>query len=192
MGRPAKWALPHDELAKLAGVATKTLKEHAKHGAPMPRSKAEINGWLPRYHAWRDQTRRSGGAPTRQVDPEDQRWSTERKRYLALMAKITVGEKMRTLIPREHVVEFANRASLTAKNRMQAMVKKIAARLGPLIPGADGHAIVERELGAEVHEICRAFAKGMARTHEDDPARTGTGVPAELGAGGADDGEPMG
>lgn len=198
MGRPPKRGRTTHELAALAGVAASTLKLHARAGAPMPRRKADVMKWLPAYHAWREARRRPAGAPRAAAPhPEELRATIERKRLLATLTKIAVAEKLGKLVPRDAVVASRSLSILTVKNRFFAMVKKFAARFGPLI-GPNGEALVEGDLLAEVTETCIALSRSMdprdhgipwppqdgeeaptATTHSTDDVVTGTARPTD-------------
>jgi hypothetical protein len=197
-GRPPKRGRTTHELAALAGVASSTLKLHARAGAPMPRRKADVMKWLPAYHAWREARRRPAGAPRAAAHHvEELRVTIERKRLLATLTKIAVAEKMGKLVPRDEVVTSRSVAILTVKNRLFTMVKKFAARFGPLI-GPNGEALVEGDLLAEVTETCLALSRSMdprdhgipwppqdgedaptATTHRTHDVVTGTARPAD-------------
>lgn len=174
-------ALPEDELARLAGVSETTWKAHKKDGAPVPLNKGGINAWLTKYHVWR---KAHGKVPSSEstvgADLETVKHKREYAKLRVVLARIEVGEKMRSLVPRKEVVDAIGRASLAVRLRLNAMVKKMAARLGPLC-GQGGAASVEGELQAEVDAICEAFAQGVAHANDaqGDPA-VGAG-PGDLG-----------
>lgn len=185
-------ALPEDELARLAGISETTWKAHKKDGAPVPRTAGEINAWLKQYHAWR---RAHGKVPSTEfsaaVDPETQKHKREHAKLRVVLARIEVGERMKSLVPRKDVVAAIGRASLTVRLRLNALVKKMAVRLGPLC-GQGGEAYVEDELQAEVDAICEAFAQGVAQAHEHDTGDglgTRSGDPGKLAPAEPPDGE---
>lgn len=193
MARPPKRGIAADELAAMAGVSRSTLDLHAKAGAPMPKRKADVQKWLPSYHAWRETQRRQAGAPpSRAPNPEEMKVTIERKRWLSILAKIAVAEKMGKLVPRDEVVASRSVAILTVKNRLFTMVKKFAARFGPLI-GPNGEALVESEMLSEVTDICTAFSRSMENEIREAPeaaaADSGPFDPEELAAAEDDDGE---
>ena len=185
-------ALPEDDLARLAGVSETTWKAHKKDGAPVPLSKGGINAWLTQYHVWR---KAHGKVPSNEsvagTDPETVKHKREYAKLRVVLARIEVGEKMRSLVPRKEVVAAIGRASLAVRLRLNAMVKKMAARLGPLC-GQGGAVSVEAELQAEVDAICEAFAQGVAHANDDQgesAAGAGPGDPGQLASAEPDDGE---
>lgn len=185
-------ALPEDELARLAGVSETTWKAHKKDGAPVPHTKGGINAWLTKYHVWR---KAHGKVPSHEfaasADPETVAHKREFAKLRVVLARIEVGEKMHSLVPRKEVVAAIGRASLAVRLRLNAMVKKMAARLGPLC-GQGGAASVEVELQAEVDAICEAFAQGVAHANDvqgEPVPGTGPGDPGQLAAAEPDDGE---
>lgn len=183
-------ALPEDELAQLAGVSETTWKNHKKEGAPVPRTQKDIQAWLIRYHAWR---RTHGKSPSVESfgDAETQAHKREWAKLRVTLARIEVGQKMGALVPRQEVVDAISRASLTVRMRLNALVKKAAARIGPMC-GSGGSAFVEEELQAEVDSICASFAQGVSGVG-DSPASSAPGAgssdPGELEAAESTHGE---
>lgn len=188
-------ALPEDELARLAGVSETTWKAHKKDGAPVPRTQGDINAWLTKYHVWR---KAHGKVPSTEfaaaADPETVKHKREYAKLRVVLARIEVGERMGSLVPRQEVVAAIGRASLAVRMRLNAMVRKMAARLGPLC-GPGGASCVEEELQAEVDAICDAFAQGVAHANDVGTASapgTGSADPGQLATAESDDGERVG
>ena len=169
---PAKRdALTVAELAARAGVSTTTWIRHRDDGAPLPKGATprEVERWLLEYHAWRldrlGQHRR--GEPEAQ-DPEaneadGEAWTVERKKWLALLAKTEWNPRTGRLVPREEVVEFATKAGLTVRNRLNAAVPKLA----PLVFAAESEEQVEEILQLEIDEILSTFARSLEPLHQE-------------------------
>jgi phage terminase Nu1 subunit (DNA packaging protein) len=163
--RPSKFAKPLDELAALVGVSVPTLRANFKAGAPSPARGSKVETWVAKFHQWRKANvgnwneRQAQEARTRE-GKESQGHKTELAKWRAAEAKLRVGEATRALVSRKEVVEFASRAILTVRSRMNAMVSKMQSRL----ENVPGHVVAE-ELQAEVDSICAAFAQGMEQTH---------------------------
>jgi len=166
VARPPKHAIAADELARLAGVSVPQLRLHQKAGAPVPKTKADIQKWLPEYHAWRDQHRRTPGPAPAQGDPQLLEHKREIAKLRALRDRISLAKEQRQLIPRQQVIDYASEAVLAANQRFDAMQRRAAARLGPLCQG--GAAVVEAILAEEMASVRAALAEGMQRTHDGD------------------------
>ena len=186
-------ALPEDELARLAGISETTWKAHKKDGAPVPRNPNGIHAWLVQYHAWRKSHGKVASSElAAAVDQETLKHKREYAKLRVVLARIEVGEKMGSLISRKEVIASIGRASLMVRLRLNAMVKKVALRLGPLC-GQGGEAYVEDELQSEVDAICEAFAQGTAHASDgkasDPAAGAGSADPGQLAAAESPDGE---
>jgi len=198
MAAPRKAALSELEIAELAGVSVNTWRAHAREGAPAPAKRTHVAAWLRRYHAWR---RSHGKVSTVElppaVDPEAKKWATERAKYLAINARLTVSERMGQLLPRDLVEKDASMAALTVRNRLNDMVRKMASRLF----GAPSEVAIEEALQAEVDDILRGFARGLTNITAAGGGSSGEGDRSaveqpeglsELRAAQADDGERVG
>lgn len=191
--RGPKHVLAELELAAIAGVSDWTWKQHKKQGAPVPKSRADLTAWLKRYHSWRKANgkgtteERRAAAPasgTQLGDPEGQRWTNERKKWLAMLAKMEFGIRMRELVPRREVVEFASKAALTLRNRLNQLAQKLGAQFGDDVMEAAQQ---------EVDDALASFERGLEPAHEHRAqaatADPGSGDPVELPAAEEADGE---
>ena len=77
--------------------------------------------------------------------------------------KLRVAKETRQVVSRKEVVDFASRAILTVRARLNAMVMKMSSRL----ENVPSHVVTE-ELQQEVDDICDAFAKGMNQSVPSD------------------------
>lgn len=166
MNKRTKSGLTDHELAGLAGVAESTLKLHRKAGAPMPRSRRDIEAWLPRYHEWRAIRAKRPGPAAAPPNPETTRWVSERMKWLAVGARLRAGREAGELVPRSEVVEFASEAVLTCRQRMNDMATKLPMRLLHL----PDEAAIQVVLQEEVDAICADFERGMTRTIQAEVA----------------------
>lgn len=183
-------ALPEDELARLAGVSETTWRDHKKAGAPVPHRTADIQPWLTKYHAWRKANGKTPMAASAEaLDPEVLKYKREHAKLKVVLARIEVGERMRSLVPRQDVVEAMARAAASVRTRLNTMVRKLTARIGPLC-GDGGTAYVEAEMQAEVDAICELYERGL-EVANDAP---GAGSPDTAGMEptAEDDGERVG
>lgn len=184
-------ALPEDELARLAGVSETTWRDHKKAGAPVPHKQSDIQPWLAKYHAWRKANGKvQTGASAEASDPEVLNYKREHAKLKVVLARIEVGERMRSLVPRKDVVEAMARAAASVRGRLNTMVRKLAARIGPLC-GEGGTAYVEGEMQAEVDAICELYERGM-ESLDDEQAGAGSPDPSGLAATEATDGQRVG
>ncbi len=157
-----KDALTIPRLAELAGVGQTTWKAHRAAGAPAPKSdrRADLKAWIEAYAAWREErgkvasTERSTGNTA--ATAEMQRWAGTRMKMLAMTAQVRLGREMRKLIPREDVMEFARRAALACRGRLNELVEFTA----KLRAAPDDEAAKDL-MRAEVDSICGQFARGM-------------------------------
>jgi hypothetical protein len=156
-------ALTIPELARRAGVGQTAWKAHRAAGAPAPRSarKADVDRWLREYGEWRQQhgkvpsTERAAGATA--ATAEHQHWTTRKQKWLALTAQLRLGRETKALVPRADVIEFARRAALVCRARLNEMVQSVTLRVRA---AADDDAA--RELfQAAVDEACDQFERGM-------------------------------
>lgn len=161
-------ALPEDELAALAGVSETTWKAHKKAGAPVPRTREGLPAWLKDYHAWKRQNGKTGGAPPPEIDADTINSKRELAKLRVVLARIEVGEKMGTLVPRQEVLDTNGRAALAVRLRLNALVKHLASELGPLC-GKGGEAYVEEKVQTAVDSILDAFARGLWGANEEQP-----------------------
>jgi len=152
-----------EALAEQVGVAARTLREHRRNGAPWPASgrARDLERWLVGYQAWR--LERFGRSRKQDADEPDvdeaegEAWTAERKKWLALLAKTEWHLRTGRLVPREEVVEFATKAALVVRNRLNSAVSKLA----PLVHAAESEEAVEELLQREVDEILETFARGL-------------------------------
>lgn len=164
MSRPPKHGVPIEELAALAGVAARTLAIHARSQCPMPAGRDGLESWLRDYHAWRDAKRRKTG-PVADGERDD-KLAKAKRRLAELRAQelqMRVDRLKGKLIDRGSVVQYAAIAVQAVSQRLEALVRRASARLGPQCQG--GEAAVEEFLRAEVDEIRSQFAAGMGRAH---------------------------
>lgn len=166
-GTTPKHGKPLRELAALVGVSIETLRKNFGQGAPTPASGAarDVQSWARAFHSWRKENvgtyqdqQRAAAAAAR--DPEKEKHEREILMLRAAQLKLQVGEQTRQLVSRKDVIEFATTAVLICKQRLNAMVQRMSARL----ENVPGHVVAE-ELQNEVDEICNAFADGMRKTH---------------------------
>jgi len=160
MAPPRKHVLSEQEIAALAGVSDTSWRSHRKQGAPVPTSRDKLEPWLRDYHAWRKahgKVSTTTEMPPATVTPEHRRWSTERAKYLAIASRIAVSEKLGELVPRREVVEFAGRACLVVRQRLNEHVRKMSSRL----LGAPSEFAIEQALQAEVDDILAGFERGL-------------------------------
>lgn len=210
MGRRPKHVLNEDALAHMADVSVTTWRGHKVQGCPVPTSEPDLKPWLKRYSAWRlahgkvDPTERAStptGAPPQ--DAEDLRLKREHQQIRNRIAKLQLEARERLVLPRAVVVAYASDAVITVRQKLDAFVRAMAARYGPRI-GGSGEIEMLESMGAEIDRVCEDFAKGMARTHDDDAlaqaeavdgagvAVPGTGDQSELAADAEADGQPVG
>lgn len=185
----AKHVLSEDALAAMAGVSDFTWKAHKKQGAPTPRSKDDLPAWVTRYHAWRKANGKVGtagnGAPQSPADVEGTRWTNERKKWLAMLAKMEFGIRMKELVPRRDVVAFAGKACLTVTQRLNQLVQKLGSQFGNEVMEA---------AQLEVNDVLASFERGLepANDHnrnEAAAAHDGAGDPGQLPTAEEADGE---
>lgn len=190
MGRRPKHVLNEDALAHMASVSVTTWRGHKVQGCPVPTTSEELPQWLRRYAAWRlehgkvDPTERAStptGAPPQ--DAEDLRLKREQQQMRNRILKLQLETRERLVLPRAVVVQYASDAVLTVRNKLDAFVRTMAARYGPRI-GDGGEIEMLEAMSSEIDRICEDFAKGMARTHDDDA------VAQAEGASGAADAVP--
>jgi hypothetical protein len=165
----AKHVLSQTELAAMAGVSATTWKAHVAQGAPTPKSRADLPAWAKRYHAWRRQNGKVETEPraVREDDP-NAALRAEQIKIRTMRDKIALAREQGQLVPRQQVIDYASEAVLAANQQFDAMLRRAAARLGPLCQG--GEAAVESVLAEEIDVVRERLADGMQRTH--DPGRT--------------------
>jgi phage terminase Nu1 subunit (DNA packaging protein) len=161
---PRRDPLTVEQLSARAGVSPRTWRTHRERGAPVPHGKTprEVERWLLAYHAWRLDNLAQQKHGNDDQDPEAneadaEAWSVERKKWLALLAKTEWHLRTGRLVPREEVVEFAVKAGLTVRNRLNSAVPKLA----PLVYAAQSQEQVEEILQLEVDEILSTFARSL-------------------------------
>jgi hypothetical protein len=157
-----------DQLALLAGVTVPTLDRNLRAGAPRPPSDPDgAQQWLKDYHNWREQNRRKPG-PKAAEGAEAAKHELEKAKLALLRARrealqLEIDERKGRLIRRSDVVDYASAAVLQVSQRLDGLVARMAARLGPVCQG--GEAQVEEMIRLEVEEIRSDFAAGMGKAH---------------------------
>ena len=138
-------------------------------------SEAAIARWLREYQSWRlangkVSSEERAAARSQDSDAENDHWTTERKKWLAQLAKIEFAERMRQLVRREDVIEFASKAALTVTHRLNSLVTKMA----PLLIACRTVDEAEEMLQAEVDDVLATFRRGLEPPMEgprhDEPA----------------------
>jgi hypothetical protein len=174
----AKHVLSEEALAAMAGVSETTWKAHKAQGAPKPRSQSDLTSWVTRYHQWRRANGKGtpvAGSAQVPVDAEGAKWTNERKKWLAMLAKMEFGIRMRELVQRKDVVAFAGKAALTIRNRLNQLVQKLGAQFGDEVMQA---------AQLEVDDALASFERGLEPAHEHERIE-----PAAVDAGAADPGQ---
>lgn len=164
MSAKPKNGLSLDELALLAGISRSQLAMLEKAGAPMPKTRAAVDKWLPSFHAWRAARAKPPGPAPAAGDPELLQHKRELARIRATREKIDLAERQRQLLTRQEVVDYASQAVLTVNRGLDNFVRRLAAELGPTTQG--GAPAVEIVAARLLDDLREDFAKGMARTHE--------------------------
>jgi hypothetical protein len=170
-------ALSHAQIAARSGISANTWLKHRLAGAPRPKgqSEAAIARWLREYQSWRlangkVSSEERAAARSQDSDAENDHWTTERKKWLAQLAKIEFAERMRQLVRREDVIEFASKAALTVTHRLNSLVTKMA----PLLIACRTVDEAEEMLQAEVDDVLATFRRGLEPPMEgprhDEPA----------------------
>lgn len=155
--------LSRAQVVRFLGVAPATLDAWRRAGLPDRRGRfdvAEVVAWL--REQWRQERAANAAAPSVELE----RW----RRARADSAELARDEARARLVDREEVVTLASVAVTGCRARLLGLIKRVASRLGGFFP--NGHAIVEAELEAEVHDALRALAGGMDRMPGSDGAAT--------------------
>jgi len=167
-GPNPKFARPLKDLAAMVGLSAETLRQNIDKGAPKPpKSTRGLTAWATKFHEWRrdnigsfqDQQR----AQAQARDREQGQHRRELEQWRAQEVKLRVAKETRQVVSRKEVVDFASRAILTVRARLNAMVMKMSSRL----ENVPSHVVTE-ELQQEVDDICDAFAKGMNQSVPSD------------------------
>lgn len=152
-----KSKLTDHALAAAAGVAESTWRVHKQQGAPRPRNVSDVPRWVATYREWREaRARRPGPAPRAAAaaapDPKVAHWSSERMRWLAIRNRTAALRELRLLVRRDEVIEFAGKACLTARNKLNQMVQKMGSQFGEEVMQA---------AQLEVDDVLASFERGL-------------------------------
>jgi hypothetical protein len=161
-------------LAARVGCHEATLRQRLALGAPKPpesSDKRSVDAWVRRFAKWTN-AQKAKRATERKVtnqhdaDPDAAVYQRNWQRARSERAQLELDERRQQVVSRAEVVEFASRAILTVRQRLNSMVQKMQSRL----ENVAGHVVAE-ELQDEVDSMCNAFARGMDQmlpTDEDN------------------------
>ena len=146
----------------MLGLTGPALDGMVRRGCPRNR-----NGTfdLPAVAQWQRQNAMETAAMAR-TDGNSEKalaiWRTCR----AAREKLALDRDRGEVVERAEVVEFAGRAVLAVRQRLNDACTK----LPPILVGARDEYEVQEVLQAEVDAICESFARGMGSTHDDEHA----------------------
>lgn len=150
------------ETCAVLGLTGPALDGMVRRGCPRNR-----NGTfdLPEVAQWQRQNAMEAAAMAR-TDGNSEKalaiWRTCR----AAREKLALDRDRSEVVERAEVVEFAGRAVLAVRQRLNDACTK----LPPILVGARDEYEVQEVLQAEVDAICEHFARGMGNTHDDEHA----------------------
>ena len=176
---PSLRGLTRSQVLRGLGVSSSTLDGWRRQGLPDAGGRydvAEIVRWLRTRIRVQE---REGREPSRALE--------EWRRLRASREKLAFDRETGELIDRDVVVAYAGRAVLTVRNRLNDIVRKMAARLF----NAPSREWIEEQLQEEVDAICATYERGMrtdsAATEPlgasagSEPADAETEPPADAG-----------
>lgn len=150
------------ETCAVLGLTGPALDGMVRRGCPRNR-----NGTfdLPAVAQWQRQNAMEAAAMAR-TDGNSEKalaiWRTCR----AAREKLALDRDRGEVVERAEVVEFAGRAVLAVRQRLNDACTK----LPPILVGVRDEYEAQEVLQAEVDAICESFARGMGSTHDDEHA----------------------
>ena len=175
------------EVATIAGVTGATLDGWCRRGCPR-RPDGRFD--LPAVVAWlREDGDALVAARLAKADGDAEKALALWRGYRAERERLALARETGDLIERAEVVDYAGRAVLTVRNRLNDLVRKMAARLF----NAPSREWIEEQMQDEVDAICSTYERGMGTDAEPpDPADTTTADDAASAPAGTSNGGTTG
>jgi hypothetical protein len=151
------------QVVRSLNIPPATLDGWRRAGLPDDRGRFDAAGivaWL--REQWRQERAANAAAPSVELEA----WRKARREH----EELRLAEARARLVDRQEVVDLASVAITGCRARLLGLIKRVASRLGGFFP--NGHAVVEAELEAEVHDALRSLAAGMDRMPGSEGAAT--------------------